>query len=312
MWYWSYVDGLKPKFEKPALRFGTLVHKALEERYPPGVKRGPHPAETFERLYEEELERARGFGFKDEDGTWHDAGELGIAMMNHFVDEYGKDDEWRVIASEKPFRTLIRRTPKVQYKYAGIIDGVWQHRGTKELWLNDWKTAKSISTGHLKLDDQPGAYWTFAPDYLRQQGILKPNQELRGIIFTFMRKAKPDPRPRNAEGHCLNKDGTVSKTQPTAYFQRVHTRRSEIERENHRRRALAELKEITAARAGKQAVFKAPGAINCAGCAFRDMCELHEAGMDWEFVRNRTMRKWDPYDEHELDRKILSDVGENK
>jgi hypothetical protein len=53
----------------------------MEQRYPPGTKRGPHPAETFEQLYEEELKEAVGFGFRDEDGKWEDALGIGVAML---------------------------------------------------------------------------------------------------------------------------------------------------------------------------------------------------------------------------------------
>lgn len=205
-WDVTYNQRLKPKVEKPALRFGSLIHKALELRYPPGVRRGPHPAKTFEKLYEEELDNAISeFGFKDEDGEWHNAREMGVDMMNHFVDHYGSDKRWKVIASEQTFQLPIRKTKKYELVYVGTFDGVWQDRDTGEIWLTDWKTAKSISTKHLTLDEQAGAYWAFGPEWLRQQGILKPKMKLSGILYTFLRKATKDPRPTNEEGIFLNK-----------------------------------------------------------------------------------------------------------
>src|SRR5213075_762041 len=107
-WDRSFNDLLKPRREAPALRFGSLIHKALEVRYPPGIRRGPKPAPTFEKLYEKESELAhKEFGFKDEDGEWQDLAEVGVDMLTRFLDEYGKDEEWKVIKSEMTFSTPV-------------------------------------------------------------------------------------------------------------------------------------------------------------------------------------------------------------
>jgi len=55
-----------------------------------------------------------------------------------------------------------------------------------------------------------------------------------------------------------------------------------------------------AARRGKLAIYKNPNQMNCNGCGFRDICELHEVGADWESVRDATMQPWGPYDSHEV------------
>lgn len=206
-WDVTYNQGLKPKVSANPLRFGTLVHKAMEERYPPGLKRGPHPAETFLREYEAELEKAHKFGFKDDDDVWHDAGDLGVAMLEHYVDVHGKDEEWKVIASEMTFQVTVLETDRFKVVYVGIIDGVWQHRSTKEIWLRDWKTAKSVPESHgthLSLDEQPGSYWAYAPEFLVANGVLKPTQKLQGIDFIYMRKAAKDTRAQNNDGLYLN------------------------------------------------------------------------------------------------------------
>lgn len=305
-WAWdvTYNQQLKPKVSAPALRFGTLVHRAMELRYPPGLKRGPHPAETFEKLYEDELgEAIAKFGFKDEDGSWHDAGEMGVAMLEHYVETFGKEDEWKVVQSEMTFQVPVLETPTTILVYVGIIDGVWQNRSTKELWIRDWKTAKSIPANvgsHLTLDEQPGSYWSFAPEFLTQTGVLKPNQRLQGIDFFYMRKALKDPRPTNAAGHALNKDGSISKQQPAQYFARVPTYRGEHEMQTLRERVLQEAKEHQLARQGKLAIYKNPGVMTCGGCGVRDICELHESGHDWEAMLQATFVPWSPYGEHEV------------
>lgn len=293
-WWWAYVDHLKPATAAPALRFGGLVHAALAERYPPGVKRGPHPARTFERLYQQELETATAFGFRDEDGTWQSAGELGVAMLEGFVDTYGKDEQYRVVATEQTFQVGYRG-----FLYVGTFDGVWQDRSNKRILFKEWKTSADNRTRHLALDEQAGAYWTFGPPWLRRQGILEPGQELTGILYTFLRKAKPDDRPRNAAGLYLNKDGSVSKVQPPPLFHREWVYRDAGDRRSVRERVLAEVTEMRMVRRGRLAVYKNPNQFNCAGCGFRDICELHETGADWEAVAKATMVPWGPYDAHD-------------
>src|SRR3954471_16235890 len=108
MWDRSFNDLLKPVQEAPALRFGTLIHKALEVRYPKGIKRGPKPVGTFEKLYEKETELARKeFGFRDEDGEWQDMAALGVDMMEHFIEVYGRDEDWKVLSSEMTFKVPV-------------------------------------------------------------------------------------------------------------------------------------------------------------------------------------------------------------
>jgi hypothetical protein len=209
-WAYAYMQLLKPKTEAPALRFGGLIHKALELRYPPGVKRGPHPAKTFAKLFDAELEEAETkWGFRDSDGEWADAKELGVAMLEAYVDEFGKDERYKVISSEQTFRVpvLNPNTGKIAFYYVGTIDGVWEDRQDKSKLLNDYKTTKNNpeDLDYLALDDQADAYWTWGVDYLYEQGILKPKDKLKGMIYTYLRKGMPDLRPRNADGLCLNK-----------------------------------------------------------------------------------------------------------
>lgn len=304
-WWWAFVDHLKPLNERPALRFGTLVHAALEQRYPPGKKRGPHPAEVFKKLYDEELERESKMGFRDEDDVWLEAGVLGVSMLENFVETYGEDERWEVIASELPFQVTLHKTARFHVMYTGIIDGVWRDRENGDLWINDWKTAKSINVKGLPLNEQAGAYWGFGPVYLRQQKIIKPKDTLKGIQFTYLRKAMKDDRPTDDQGRHLNNDGTISKRQPAPYFVRQPTRRNEHQSEMLRGRALEEAKEMMKVRLGKMHIGKSPSDWNCGVCQYTDMCELHEAGLDWESFRDATMKVWDPYEEHEIQRAEL-------
>src|ERR1043166_425769 len=104
-WWWKYQKGLNPKGETTdALWFGIGVHIALAEWYQKGKKRGPHPADTFEAWAGDEFREIRSSREDwDELPKYEDATELGISMLEGYVDEYGKDPSWHVIATEMPF-----------------------------------------------------------------------------------------------------------------------------------------------------------------------------------------------------------------
>ncbi len=331
-WQWSksYQERLTPIVDSPPLRFGTLIHEALELRYPPGIKRGPKPAETFEKLFQAELEEAEAnWGFRDADGTWADACELGVDMLENYVATYGRDEEWKVVASEMTFSVPVMTPahpdgqggyqnlhgkrvdePEVLFHYVGTMDGVWESRLDGTIWVNDYKTTKgnpvSEAQGKAILDEQATAYWTWGVDYLIEQGILKPRQQeqLAGMLYTFLRKAKRDPRPVNDKGQCLNADGTVSKKQPTPLLHRdvVYRDREQIDRA--RDRAAFQAIEMQLVEDGKLQAYKVPGTgfpnQQCKGCAFFDICELDEIGADPSQLQLATMKTWDPYAAHEI------------
>lgn len=220
-WQWdhSYNQRLTPVVDAPALRFGSLIHEALELRYPPGVKRGPHPAKTFAKLYEAELAEAETvWGFRDGDGEWADAATLGEAMLNNYVETFGKDEEWKVIASEMTFQvpqfararrklddTVVpakewqdglppagctveacKRTDRGAYHLytsVGTMDGVWESRMDQSVLVNDYKTTKNDplkdAPGKSILDEQATAYWTWGVDWLELHDVLKRAQSQR-------------------------------------------------------------------------------------------------------------------------------------
>lgn len=308
-WLWerTYVDLLKPQTDMPALRFGSLVHKALAAWYVPGVKRGTHPAETFRVEYALEMERNEEiFGMRMEDEKWVNALDLGVAMLENYVEEYGKDSDWEVIATEMPFQTLVCRDGQSWFYYVGIIDGVWRHRRDKNIWIPDHKTTAGIGDSKLKylqVDDQAGSYWSWGVDYLREVGILKPKQQLAGMLYNFLRKAMPDERASkivNGKRLYLNLNGSVSKKQPSPYFLRQPIWRDEFDRNEAKRRAMVDMRRLEMFRSGELEISKSPGMFTCPGCAMRDACELHETGNDWEQFMKQTTKTWEPYAEHEV------------
>jgi hypothetical protein len=287
---------LEPKLTAPALLFGTLIHAALEFYYKPGKVRGPHPAGIFDRLFQDYAQGMYAMGFKDDTDVWYEARDLGNHMLEEYVKHYGSDDEWEVIHPELDFTAPIRNeSGKVVAHYVGVIDLVMRHRPTGKISLWDHKTAKSIETDYLRLDDQSSGYWTYGVDRLRKAGIIKPGQDLDMIWFNFLRKGKADARPRNALGQYLNQPtkaelkefgpnypGSPSKNQPAPLFLRHPSFRSENDRQLTRERTLEELREIKMVKAGRLPVIKSPSKFNCRMCGVRDICELHESGDDWK------------------------------
>lgn len=300
---------MKPKREAPYFRFGTLIHKALELYYPEGIKRGAHPAATFVALYEEEIEKTGETirEWSDEDGTWQDALELGVYILEQYVKKYGAaDKEYRVISSEKvvqvplaQFMPVGRKLPRSAPQIAvARIDGVWQHRSTKRYRFVDYKTTgRTINTNHLALDPQASLYWLIGPIALDI-----PAEEFEGIYYTFMRKFKPDKdRPMNKAGLYLNKDGSVSKLQPAPILHRELVYRDIPNHAQEIKRLLNLAREIAMVRDGKLAATKQPSQFKCGMCQFVDACELHEAGQDWQEYLEQTTTTWEPYEGNNLD-----------
>lgn len=337
-WWWEYVERLKPKHTKPALSFGDLVHQALAAYYLPGKKRGPHPAGTFRDLYAE-LDEPIIIKADDERA---DALALGVDMLEGYIDHWGNDSHILVVQPEMPAQVdVLDKHGKYLCTYVLTFDAVIQDLRTMEFGLLETKTAASISTAHLPLDEQAGSYFTFAPDWLRHLEVLKPKQDISFILYNFLRKSMRDTRPVNAAGHRLNKPtkeallaaateqglvagksmkvddltamltkhgvdvallGEVSKSQPPPYFHRQPVYRNNHDRANVLYRVRAQAWEMNLVRQGILPVYKNPSGsypdTHCLACGFRDMCELHETGADWEAMRDETMTTWDPYEVH--------------
>jgi len=290
----------KPITEVPPLRFGTLIHAALAAYYKPGMKRGPHPAETYADLYRADVEEAAKFGFRvEEDEKWVEAGELGVAMLTNYIGTYGSDDEWEVIVTEMPFQVPVKHDPP--FMYVGVLDGVWRKTDTGRLWVPDHKTTAAIQTKYLALDEQASSYWTFGLESLYRKKMLARKEEIEGILFNFLRKAPPDTRPRNTLGQSLNKDGSISAKQPAPYFERKLVRRGENERRSTYNRVQLEVDDIIQLQTdGLDSAYKNAGQFTCPGCWAFDICELHEIGADWREFLDATTKEWDPYDAHEV------------
>src|SRR6478736_611391 len=262
-WHWSTNEGLAAKRDSNPLWFGQGIHIALAEWYQKGLERGEHPADTWEDFCADE-KRFIPTEYDVDERKYVEAKELGVAMMEGYVDLYGNDERWDVIATEQTFNLLIAdpRVPrlpsgkrKALVKYVGTFDGVYRDTGSGEIFLMEHKTAAGISTDHLPPDDQP----------------------------------------RDEKGNALNKDGTISKRQSPPLFQREPVWRSRGERATMERRIQDEALHMEAMRNGTLPIYKRPTRDCSWRCEFYKMCMLDEAGADVEEYKEAVYRKRDPY-----------------
>lgn len=295
---WRFEMGLTPKGETAdALWFGTGVHLALAQWYQKGTRRGPHPAETFYEWCKNEIREIRASREEwEEQPKYEDAGNLGVAMLENYVDKYGRDSQWHIIAIEQPFKIKVTWHGKPVAIFMSAWDGVFRDRSDGRIYLLENKTAQQIALAYLELDDQGGAYWAVASAWLRAKGILKPDENIAGIMYNFLRKTKGDDRPQNEGGAYLNKDGSVSKKQPPPAFIRHLVERSPREQKTQMERLAKEVAVMEAVRNGVIPVIK-NSTRDCANyCEFFSICTLHERGGNtWEQLARQLYTKTDPY-----------------
>ena len=304
-WWWSYVEQRTPleKWSR-ALIFGDMVHRSLAAYYIPETrkarKRGPHPAQTFVKLYDIMNADGKAFSVRVDDEFWIDALDLGVEMMENYVTHWrDADKDILVLYPEMPFQYPIIDpvTGKHLVTYVGTTDALIRRISTGKLGLFEHKTAAAINTNHLFLDEQASSYWCIVPLWLLANGIIKEKDNMDFMLYNFMRKAEKDDRPQNALGQYLNINGTVSKRQPPPLFHREPLYRGKHEQANTMARIIAQVHEMNMIRNGTLTMYKSPSK-DCSFCEWADLCELHETGSDWKELKRMTSEKWEPYLQH--------------
>lgn len=355
MWAWqqAYRHGLKPKRVKDALWFGELAHIALGGWYQPGLRRGPHPAETFQKLAGDQEVRylKTTEATEEERAKYTELKELGVIMLDGYVNLYGNDDRWKVLSPEKTFDFNIPfpehwegEVRKFLARYVGTYDLVYQDLETGWFWLGEHKTAKTIRTDHLKLNDQAGPYFATARNSLIKAGLMRPNDHFSGIMYNFLRKGLPDPRPVDSAGYSCNlpkkedfiaaieayQPGTLdgketlaklahissvlglnvlgerSKVQPAKLFLRYPVKRTRAEQASQLKRMQNDLVVMEMARRGEIPITKTTHWSCAKLCDFFEMCTLHESSGNWKELRSIAYRVEDPYAAH---RKSTEEIG---
>ena len=318
-WWWLWREGLRPNAPPSnPLWFGTGIHVCLEKWYIPGKTRGVHPAETWEEWSDGEVRFFReNYGDTFDDAKYTDMNALGKNMMEGYVKRYGNDDAWEVLAPEWSTEVSVPRT-----WFEKTVDGQWNCYATYGLSLDtvyrdhadggrpkilENKTAASISTRHLSLDPQATSYLALAQSAMRADGLIGAAEKIDTITYNFLRKGKEDDRPKNAQGHALNKDGTPSKRQPPDNFVR-HTEKKTRTQLMHQVEAIQdELFMMDGMRDGYLPLYKVQvdmGPTACTGCPVFALCEVHDIGGDVEEFKQIAYHIEDPYQAHRKDAEV--------
>jgi hypothetical protein len=213
LWFVRWVLGLTGSRVPTWAWFGTAVHKALEVRYPVGLRRG-HMSDVlaaFEEAVDGQIGKIYTEGQEPDEEEVVGAIELGKAMLIGYAQRYGKDQHWQVIHTEQPFQIDVRDpvTGRRLLVYCGTFDMVVYDRTTRRFYIVDHKTRKTFPAvwSFYDLNDQAGSYLWVAPEVLEHQGVFtkKDSKRVEGIVFNALKKALPDERPRNEAGEATNK-----------------------------------------------------------------------------------------------------------
>jgi hypothetical protein len=303
-WYWAWLLGLVPKAKVfGALSLGEWVHAALARWYVIGRKRNGDLEKHFDSVSNVAIENAVTDGIPEHEII--KASELqflGQALMRSYVDYYGDDSNVEILEREVPLEFPISDKNEVLAIHKFKPDGVFRYLPTGEVWLLETKTATSIQTTHLVIDDQARPYAAMAQPTLRKAKVIRPDETVRGIMYNFIRKAFPDTRKTNDKGHYLNRDGTVSKKQPPPYFFRHPVTVSNRAKAVTLKRLRVEVLTMAAMRqfiASGQLhpmwIPKTPHKSCPKFCQFFTICRLEEEGADITDMQRNLYSRRDPY-----------------
>ena len=320
-WNWGWNEGLQLAMPVSNARwFGTGIHLALAEWYTPpkgtehnpkrGFVRGVNPLETWEQFTKDEFTTISCGPYFDEvaEKEYYDAAELGRQMLTAYLGTYGTDDAWEVLMPETRFRIKIPYN-KRQLEQRNIEKGfITTLVGTFDMPIRDHTdghakivdhktTNKKENTAWLTKDDQTGTYIAVSTSYLRKLGFISDKEAVVGAIWNYLRKGKPDPRPTNEKGQALNKDGSVSKVQPSPLFWREDLRRNKHNRLRQISRIADDAEAMAAVRDGQVPITKNPDQ-HCAWCDFKELCAVDEDGGDVEQFKKDVFRVQDMYADH--------------
>lgn len=219
-WYQAYVRGIQPLAErKDVADFGTLFHVALADYYQPGLKRGPHPAETWDRLSSGHVATLKVSEHADDEiiAKWVDFRELGLQLAEAYIERYQGDEHWDVLDAERRFKVTIpdvrvprrevdgRREYTAMCNLVGTFDLCVRDLNDGYVKMVDHKTMGVIYTDHLVLDEQASTYIAVATHALREQGLIGPKDVVKGMEYNFIKRAPLDERPRDENGLARNK-----------------------------------------------------------------------------------------------------------
>lgn len=300
-WYWHWRMGLQPKAQTfGALELGTWMHEALAGFYTQLGKGSLTLADCFQHISSAHM------AFTNAPQHVLEAAEegqmLGLAMAKAYDKRYGDDPGVNVIDAEVPLEFEITDpVGKVIALHKLKPDLVYadQHG---DVWLMEHKTAKQIRTEHLVIDDQARPYAAMAELALKNAGVIDSRQHVKGVMYNFLRKALPDERPVNEKGQSLNKNGTVSKSQPSPTFARHPVTLTRAQKRIALQSLAKESRRITVVaealrdkRLQLEDLIKTPHNSCPKTCSYFTMCVVQDQGGDIREMQRSMYVRENPY-----------------
>lgn len=256
----------------------------------------------------------------------NDAYNLGLGMLKHYhLWAPKRDVQYNILGNEQKFTVPIpvpRGAPKDsrdrfdvhagrwlsgRIQLSGRFDGLIQDKSSGDIYLLEFKTARSLKTSSWTFRGLQGTAYVYAAQCL--YGV-----KLKGIMYRILRKQVPsNPLPLQRGGYsqkqkqktslehfkqCLDKEASGRGIDPHQLYKEnekvlreLHGRRTSegndffMERIIHKSPELIDNAMRTIYYEGlKMAdpnvpIYATPGWWRCNNCPFRDPCDLVELGM---------------------------------
>jgi len=294
---------LEPKIAPLPLWLGTGVHEALACYYL--LAYDLRSAEALVNFFDLYCEKTLAKYESDLGTLWDEEKELYLQnralgediLRNYHFWAKPLDEAISVIDTEVKFRTPVPDFKNVFYE--GTIDGYGED--DEGYLILEHKTARTIETDKLILDDQCGSYLWGASKFL--------DVPFKKVLYNIMRKKAPRvPAPLSKGGLSVNKsidttyevyeqalkdyyqtpfypegyEGILSHLQlkGNTFYKRESVRRSETELELLEQRIVAEISDMIS----PDLRIYPSASRDCSYCSFRSPCIAWCDGSDHKFI----------------------------
>jgi hypothetical protein len=242
-----------------------------------------------------------------------DAKRLGVSGHGFDTDAFifnGTFDGVYYDERERRFKLMEHKTagtlwePFVMDNQPSAYWLVAQTVGIQQGWLKKGQNIREITYNFLRKglpDDRPRdaqGYYTNKPtkghylEALRTAGVAYPTTS------TGTPKGTAEVFAALCEEAGLDVLGDRSKRQPPPLFARKASTRTPQMRRTQLQRIKDDVTEMAMLVSGQLPVRKSSGRDTCPMCPYREMCELHESGADWQGFRDAMFRSEDLYADH--------------
>jgi len=224
----------KPKPLDSALGKGSLYHQVMEGHYrrifeeQGKHKNGVIPLDREKSLLAEIYhDVVTPMLWDEKQGFWSETHELIDWMYRGYVQQYGIDRQWKIVAVEHNIVTPLRdaRGRRTRYHLKAKIDLIVMDRSTGKLWVIDHKSGQNLPTQmDLEIDDQFGLYtWAMREVGKRIAGTIhsanRTTQNAGDKPGADLKKYKPQTLDKRMSRTYLNRsDKELTNIALDAYY----------------------------------------------------------------------------------------------